>query len=96
MTKFRGGGGAGKKLQHAHKMFDEMCRRVKKRQRGEDELVKAGRVMLIASAAVAPGRRSRSRGRPPFFLPVVVIVLLGEIDLLASCRRHGLPPKDQS
>uniref|UniRef100_A0A0E0R7G6 Uncharacterized protein n=1 Tax=Oryza rufipogon TaxID=4529 RepID=A0A0E0R7G6_ORYRU len=28
MTKFRGGGGAGKKLQHAHKMFDEMCRRV--------------------------------------------------------------------
>ena len=46
MTKFRGGGGAGKKLQHAHKMFDEMCRRVKKRQRGEDELVKAGRSFI--------------------------------------------------
>ncbi len=46
MKKFRGGGGAGKKLQHAHKVFDEICSRVKKRQRGEDELVWATRSFI--------------------------------------------------
>jgi hypothetical protein len=46
MTKFRGGGGAGKKLRHAHKVFDEMCSREKKRQRGADELVGARRSFI--------------------------------------------------
>jgi hypothetical protein len=42
-TKIGCSGGAEKKVQHAHKMLDEMYPRKKKRKRGEDELVGAGR-----------------------------------------------------
>uniref|UniRef100_A0A0E0D3V0 Uncharacterized protein n=1 Tax=Oryza meridionalis TaxID=40149 RepID=A0A0E0D3V0_9ORYZ len=40
-TKIGYSGGAEKKVQHAHKVFDEMYTREKKRLRGEDELVGA-------------------------------------------------------
>uniref|UniRef100_A0A0E0F567 Uncharacterized protein n=1 Tax=Oryza meridionalis TaxID=40149 RepID=A0A0E0F567_9ORYZ len=59
-TKLGGVGGAEKKLQHAYNVFDEMCRRVKKREREEDELVRAGRSCDDSQEGV--GRKGDGRG----------------------------------